>query len=108
LEFNLRVVFPSNTLKRELQPNPKTEVESWVVKGARPSGCFNIRKACDSQTSKTTRAVKWRERRVLQSGVGLAFVCFGIRAGFASRYQSLLIALGGDTFLPPVHRWRLC
>jgi hypothetical protein len=43
--------------------SPKTEVESWAAKGARPSGRFNVRKACDLQMFKTTRAVKRRERR---------------------------------------------
>ena len=42
--------------------SPKTEVESWALKGAQTSGRFNVRKVCDLQTSKTTRAVKRRER----------------------------------------------
>jgi hypothetical protein len=37
--------------------------KTGAAKGARPSGRFNVRKVCDLQMSKTTLAVKRRERR---------------------------------------------
>jgi hypothetical protein len=41
-------------------------------------GRFNVRKACDSQMSKTTRAVKRRERRAPTVWLRFRFFYFGI------------------------------
>jgi hypothetical protein len=43
--------------------NPKTEVETRRVQGARPSGRFNVHLANGSHTYQTMLTVKRRERR---------------------------------------------
>jgi hypothetical protein len=43
--------------------NPKPEVESWVMNGARPSGRFSIHHAMCARMQQTSRKLKRRERR---------------------------------------------
>ena len=82
------------------QFQPENRCETRVANGARPSGRFNVRKDCDSQTSKANRAVKRRERRAPADWLWFVFFHFGIRVQIFVLAASLVLLAGAGCGKP--------